>query len=180
MIFKETDLQGVFIIEPKVFLDDRGYFFESFRQNLSSENLNFTPIQDNESYNKFKNTLRGFHLQKNPMAQAKLVRCVSGKILDIALDVRKNSDTFGKYFAIELSSENKKQLFIPKGFAHAYLTLEDNCIVEYKVDNYYSKEHDVSIKWNDKDISFPWDITDPILSDKDKEAISFQEFLSHI
>ncbi|GGM31859.1 dTDP-4-dehydrorhamnose 3,5-epimerase [Paraliobacillus quinghaiensis] len=168
----ETSLEGVLIIEPKVFGDHRGWFMETYSDVKFSESgieLNF--VQDNHSFSAAKGTLRGLHYQLNPKAQTKLVRCTQGAIFDVAVDIRKNSPSFGEWFGIELSVENKKQLLVPKGFAHAFITLTDNVEVQYKVDEIYSSENDRSILWNDPEISIKWpkDII-PILSEKDENA----------
>jgi dTDP-4-dehydrorhamnose 3,5-epimerase len=168
----ETYLEGVLVIEPKVFGDHRGWFMETYSDVKFSEaeiELNF--VQDNHSFSAVKGTLRGLHYQLNPKAQSKLVRCTQGSIFDVAVDIRKNSPTFGKWFGIELSSENKKQLLVPRGFAHAFITLSDNVEVQYKVDELYSPENDRGIIWNDPDISIEWPIDiNPILSEKDQKA----------
>ena len=172
MRFIRTKLEEVVIIEPKVFGDDRGYFMETFRQNLFEENvakINF--VQDNESKSK-KGVLRGLHYQLPPFAQSKLVRVIKGKILDVAVDIRKTSPTFKKYVAVELSDENKRQLFIPQGFAHGFLVLSDEAIVVYKVDNYYSPKHDRSIRFDDPEINIDWQFPKDkiIVSEKDRNA----------
>ena len=167
----ETDLPGVLIIEPRVFEDERGWFMESYSYRVFKElGIDAVFVQDNHSYSKRKGTLRGIHFQNNPVAQAKLVRCTRGKILDVAVDLRKGSPTYKKWIMVELSEENKRMLFIPKGFGHAFLTLTDDVEVQYKVDQYYSKEHDRSIRWNDPDIGIDWPIEEPILSEKDRNA----------
>lgn len=168
----ETNLEGVLVIEPKVFGDHRGWFMETYSDAKFSEvgiDLNF--VQDNQSFSSAKGTLRGLHYQLNPKAQTKLVRCTQGSIFDVAVDIRKGSHTFGKWFGIELSAENKKQLLVPKGFAHAFMTLTDHVEVQYKVDEPYSPENDRGIIWNDPEIGIDWpfDIT-PILSEKDQKA----------
>ena len=167
-----TKIDGVMVVEPTVFGDHRGWFTETYSQNKFSEagiDLNF--VQDNHSYSAAKGTLRGLHYQLNPKAQSKLVRCTKGSIFDVAVDIRIGSPTYGQWFGIELSSENKKQLLIPKGFAHAFMTLTDDVEVQYKVDELYSPENDRGIIWNDPSIKIQWpiDIT-PILSEKDKKA----------
>lgn len=167
----ETDLPGVLIIEPRVFEDERGWFMESYSYRVFKElGIDVVFVQDNHSYSKRKGTFRGIHFQNNPMAQAKLIRCTRGKILDVAVDLRKGSPTYKKWIMVELSEENKRMLFIPKGFGHAFLTLTDDVEVQYKVDQYYSKEHDRSIRWNDPDIGIDWPIKDPIISEKDRNA----------
>jgi dTDP-4-dehydrorhamnose 3,5-epimerase len=169
MKFIKTEIPEVIIIEPKVWKDDRGYFYESYRQDLFEKEIgkiNF--IQENESKS-VHGSLRGFHYQLPPFAQSKLVSVISGKVLDIAVDMRKSSSTFGKYISAELSSENKKQLFIPQGFAHGFLTLSEEAIFQYKVDNYYSKESEAGIIFNDEYLNIEWQV-DPdklILSEKD-------------
>ncbi len=172
MKFIKTDIPEVVIIEPKVFGDDRGYFMETFRQDLFEKNIrkiNF--IQDNESKSK-RGVFRGLHYQLPPFAQSKLVRVIKGKVLDVAVDIRKNSPTFGKYVAVELSEENKRQLFIPRGFAHGFLVLSDEAIFTYKVDNYYAPEYDRNIRFDDPDININWNFPkeEIIASDKDKNA----------
>ena len=172
MNFIKTDIPEVIIIEPKVFGDDRGYFVETFRADKLEEFLGFQVnfCQDNESKSK-KGVLRGLHYQLPPFAQSKLVRVIKGRVLDIAVDIRKGSPTFGEYVAVELSGDNKKQLFIPKGFAHGFLVLEDDTIFSYKVDNYYAPEFDRGIAYNDSDIGINWQLSadELILSDKDKK-----------
>jgi len=172
MKFIETKIPEVIIIEPKVFGDDRGYFMETFRQDLFENNIrkiNF--IQDNESKSK-RGVLRGLHYQLPPFAQSKLVRVIKGKVLDVAVDIRKNSPTFKQYVAVELSEDNKRQLFIPRGFAHGFLVLSDEAIFSYKVDNYYSPEHDRSIRFDDLEIGINWNFSkeELIISEKDKNA----------
>ncbi|MCA1041609.1 dTDP-4-dehydrorhamnose 3,5-epimerase [Bacillus infantis] len=168
----KTDLEGVKVIEPTVFGDYRGWFMETYNKAKFLEiglDLNF--VQDNHSFSAAKGTLRGLHYQLNPKAQTKLIRCTKGAIFDVAVDIRKNSPSFSKWFGIELSDENKKQLLVPKGFAHAFITLTDNVEVQYKVDELYSPENDRGIIWNDPEIGIEWpiDIT-PILSEKDQKA----------
>lgn len=167
----ETELPEVLIIEPRVFEDERGWFMESYSYRFFKElGIGVVFVQDNHSCSKKKGTLRGIHFQKDTMAQSKLVRCTKGKILDVAVDLRKGSPTYKKWMMVELSEENKKMLFIPRGFGHAFLTLEDDTEVQYKVDQYYSKEHDRSIRWDDPDIGIDWPIKDPILSAKDRTS----------
>jgi len=166
-----TKIPDVKIIEPDVFGDDRGWFFESYSKNkLKDLGIDINFVQDNHSYSSKKGTLRGLHFQNNPMAQTKLIRCTRGSVLDIAVDLRKDSQTYKNWVAVELSAENKKQIFIPKGFGHGFLTLTDDVEFQYKVDQYYSKEHDRSIKFNDPEIGVDWKIKDPIISEKDKNA----------
>ncbi|MBA6156304.1 dTDP-4-dehydrorhamnose 3,5-epimerase [Tenacibaculum sp. S7007] len=177
MVFTKTDIPEVVIIEPKIFDDGRGYFFESFNQKEFEENIGeITFIQDNESKSS-KGVLRGLHFQKPPFSQAKLVRCIQGKVLDVVVDVRKNSPTYGKYIAVELSEENKKQLFVPRGFAHGFIVLSDTAVFSYKVDNIYAPECDSGIKWNDEILNIDWKIAidEIILSEKDQQLQSFKE-----
>ncbi len=175
---QETAIPGVIIIEPEVYKDDRGWFFESW-SSLRYENfgINCNFVQDNHSCSKGKHTLRGLHLQLFPRSQAKLVRCSKGSILDIAVDLRPNSSTFKKWVQAELSENNFRQLFIPKGFAHGFLTLAANCEVQYKTDEYYSPQHDRSLAWNDPEIGIKWGNITPILSDKDKNAPTLEKLL---
>lgn len=170
----DTEIAEVKIIEPDVFGDHRGYFFETWSEAKYVE-LGFVPKQDNESFTAKKGTLRGLHFQQSPMAQAKIVRVVNGAVLDVAVDLRKGSPTYKKWVAVELSAENKRQFFIPQGFAHGFLTLTDNVVFCYKVDNLYSKECDRSIRFDDPEIAVQWGITDPILSEKDLSAPTLSE-----
>ena len=177
MTVKETKLKGCFILEPKVFEDSRGYFFESFNQNkfnkLIGQNINF--IQDNESYSS-KGVLRGLHYQRGEFAQAKLVRVVKGTVLDIAVDIRKNSPTFGEYVTLELSEDNKQQLFISRGFAHGFIVLSDAAVFSYKCDNFYNKESEAGIIFNDKALNIDWGISEDalVISEKDKLLPTFE------
>ena len=176
----ETYLRGCFIVEPKVFTDGRGNFFESFNQKVFEEKIglkvNF--VQDNQSISQ-RGVLRGLHLQKGIHAQAKLVRVIKGKVLDVVVDLRKNSPTFGKHFSIELSGENNKQLFVPRGFLHGFITLEDHTIFSYKCDNYYKPEAEDGVIYNDKDLNIDWMLKqeDIFLSKKDSELNTFKEYL---
>jgi dTDP-4-dehydrorhamnose 3,5-epimerase len=166
----ETKLKGCFILEPRIFEDSRGYFFESFNQNIFNKlvgvDVNF--IQDNESFSK-KGTLRGLHFQKGKYAQAKLVRVIKGCVLDIAVDIRKDSVTFGDYVAVELSEDNKRQLYIPRGFAHGFIVLSDTAIFSYKCDNFYNKESEGGIIYNDESLKIDWKLNKEklIISEKD-------------
>lgn len=170
MIF-DTEILEVKIIEPRVFGDDRGFFYETFNvKKLKDEGIEFNPVQENCAFSLKKGTIRGLHFQKRPMAQAKIVRCTAGRVMDYAIDLRKDSPTYLKHIAVELSSENKRQLFIPRGFAHGVISLEDNSMIEYFADNLYSPENDRSIRYDDPQIAIPWPIKDVILSDKDKNA----------
>jgi dTDP-4-dehydrorhamnose 3,5-epimerase len=175
MTIKTTDLEDVLLISPKVFHDERGYFMETFNQKNFERFSDLNFVQDNESLSQ-KNVLRGLHFQKPPFAQAKLVRVIQGSIYDVAVDLRKDSENFGKYYGHILSAENKLQLFIPIGFAHGFLSLENNTIVNYKCSNFYNKEAEDSILWNDKNLNIPWGIKDPILAEKDKLAQKFSKF----
>ena len=170
MEFIKTEIDGVWIIEPKVFNDDRGYFFESFKQAEFDKNVGYHVdfIQDNESKSSY-GVLRGLRYQEGDTAQAKLVRVIKGKVVDVAVDLRKSSPTFGKYVMVELSDENKRQFFVPRGFAHGFLVLSDEAIFTYKVDNVYSPQTEASLRWNDETVGVKWpiDAKDVILSDKD-------------
>ena len=172
----ETTLQRVYVIEPLVIEDARGWFAETYNK-IKTPQISCDFVQDNHSYSAYKGTLRGIHFQMPPMEQAKLVRCVKGAIMDFAVDLRPQSLTFKKWFNIKLSAENKKQLFIPRGFGHAFITLEDDAEVLYKADNYYSPEHDRTVLWSDPDIGIDWGHPSPILSEKDKNAPNLKSFL---
>lgn len=167
----KTDLSDVYIIEPQVFGDNRGWFMETWSaQKIGKAGLNYNFVQDNHSFSAQKGTLRGLHFQKGEAAQAKLVRCGKGAVLDVAVDLRRGSPTYKQWVAVELSAENKRQLLIPRGFAHAFLTLTDDVEFLYKADNNYSLEADRNIVWNDEEINVAWGIENPILSDKDAKA----------
>lgn len=167
----KTALNDVYIIEPQVFGDHRGWFMESYSKiKLAAAGIDIDFVQDNQSFSAHKGTLRGLHFQLNPKAQAKIVRCTKGTILDVAVDIRKGSPMYKKWVAVELSAENKKQLFIPKGFAHGFLTLTDDVEVQYKADEYYAPECDGNILFDDPEIGVVWGDGDFILSDKDKKA----------
>ena len=168
----KTKLEGVVIIEPQVFFDDRGYFFESFSQQRFNEQVApITFVQDNESKSSY-GVLRGLHFQKPPFAQSKLVRVVKGKVLDVAVDLRKGSPTFGQYESVVLSEENKRQFFIPQGFAHGFAVLSEEAIFQYKCDNYYAPQSEGSVRWNDPTIAIDWQLPekDIILAAKDEKA----------
>ena len=174
----KTFIKDLLIIDSQLFKDDRGFFYESYNKNNFDKVTNVVFVQDNVSKS-HKGVIRGLHFQKPPHAQTKLVRCISGEILDVALDLRKNSKTYGKFFSTELSSENNKQLFIPKGFAHGFQVLSEIAIVNYKVDEYYNPALDSGIIWNDKDLSIDWNLDlKPNLSVKDLKHISFKELKS--
>lgn len=165
----QTKLDGVYIVEPQVFGDERGWFMESYsKRKLPQINCDF--IQDNHSYSAKKGVLRGIHFQNGEHAQAKLVRVARGAVLDVAVDLRKGSPTYKQWVAVELSAENKRQLFIPRGFGHGFVTLTDDVEFLYKADNYYDHESDRSIRYDDPEIGVDWGINDPLLSDKDKNA----------
>lgn len=170
-----TDFEGLFIVQPKCFEDARGYFFESYNENefkKSGLNLNF--VQDNQSLSQ-KGVLRGMHFQNPPHAQGKLVRVIKGAVLDVVIDIRKKSTTFGKSFAIELNEQNKTMLYIPEGFAHGFLTLEDNTIFFYKCTNFYNKASEDCILWNDPALNINWGISNPLVSEKDSLAKPLSE-----
>lgn len=178
MEYTETAIQGVWIIQPKVFHDARGYFFEAWKQEDFDAHIghHVSFIQDNESKSSY-GVLRGLHYQKGDFSQAKLVRVIKGKVLDVAVDIRKSSPTFGKHVMVELSEDNKRQLFIPRGFAHGFLVLSDEAIFTYKVDNVYAPAQEASIRWNDEDINIQWPI-DPakvVTSEKDLRGASLKD-----
>lgn len=178
----ETPIADLLIIEPKVWKDNRGYFYESFNaKTLSEAGINVNFVQDNQSFSQ-KGTLRGLHAQKAPFAQGKLVRVIQGKVLDVAVDIRKDSATYGQHFTIELSGENHRQLWVPPGFLHGFLTLEDQTIFTYKVSNYYDKESEIGVIWNDADLNINWSkdiaLEELLLSDKDLVLPAFKDFSS--
>lgn len=180
MKFIKTNISDVFIIEPIVYGDDRGFFLESYNLKKFEENIHSIKfVQDNESKSS-KGVLRGLHFQKPPFAQAKLVRCIEGRVIDVAVDIRKGSPTYGKHVSIELSGKNKKQLFIPRGFAHGFVVLSESATFAYKVDNVYSPIHESGIRWSDKELNIKWDMKniDAIVSKKDAELPFFSEFES--
>ena len=177
MKFIKTEIPDVYIIEPSVFGDNRGYFLESF--NLEKFEENVYPIkfvQDNESKSS-KGVLRGLHFQKPPFDQAKLVRCIEGRVMDVAVDIRKGSSTYGKHVAIELTGENKRQLFVPRGFAHGFSVLSDTAVFAYKVDNKYAPESDSGIRYDDKELNIVWGLNKEViqLSEKDKNLSFFKD-----
>ena len=178
MEFITTPIPDLLIIQPKIFEDDRGYFYESYSK-IAFENYGIFAdfVQDNQSLSG-KGVLRGLHFQNPPFAQGKLVRAIKGAILDVAVDLRKTSETYGKYFDIELNEKNKKMLWIPPGFAHGFLTLSNETIFSYKCSNVYNKDSEKSIIWNDPTIGINWGLTDPILSEKDKKSNTFKDFQS--
>jgi dTDP-4-dehydrorhamnose 3,5-epimerase len=178
----QTPIADLLVIEPKVWKDNRGYFYESYNARILAEaGVDVTFVQDNQSFSQ-KGTLRGMHAQKAPFAQGKLVRVIQGRVLDVAVDIRKSSATYGQHFSIELSGENHKQLWVPPGFLHGFLTLEDNTIFTYKVSNYYDKDSEVGVMWNDADLNINWSeeiaLEDLLLSDKDQVLSSFKDLTS--
>ena len=178
MKISKTYIKDLLVIEPQLFKDDRGFFYESYNKNNLDKIINVVFVQDNESKS-YKGVVRGLHFQRPPFEQTKLVSCVSGKIFDVAVDLRTNSKTYGKSFSIELSSENNKQLFVPKGFAHGFQVISDEAIVNYKVDEYYNPDSDCGIIWNNQNLLIDWNYDiKPILSDKDSKLISFKELKS--
>ena len=177
MEYKETAVKGVYILEPRVFNDARGYFFEAWKKDEFTEhvgNVNF--VQDNESKSGY-GVLRGLHYQKGSCSQAKLVRVIKGKVLDVAVDIRKSSPTFGKHVMVELSEDNKRQFFIPRGFAHGFLVMSEEAIFTYKVDNTYAPQSEASIRFDDPDLNIQWPIDekDIVTSDKDLKGCSFKD-----
>jgi len=165
----ETGFEGLYIVQPKVYSDSRGYFFESFKlETFLMAGIPFNPVQDNESKS-VKGVIRGLHYQLNPFAQAKLIRVVVGKIYDVAVDLRKSSKTFGKWYGVDLDSENKTQFFIPKGFAHGFSVLSETAVIQYKCDNLYNTQFERGISLNDPDLKIDWNLKNiiPIISDKD-------------
>lgn len=179
MKITKTPIEGLLIIEPTVFGDERGYFYESFNKEkfkeLTGEELDF--VQDNQSLSG-KDIVRGLHFQNPPYGQGKLVRVLQGAVIDVVVDIRKQSPTYGKHFAIKLTEENKKIFWIPKGFAHGFSSLKDNTIFLYKCTDYYNKESEDSIYWNDADLNINWEVENPIISEKDQEKKRFKDFKS--
>jgi dTDP-4-dehydrorhamnose 3,5-epimerase len=173
----KTEIEGLTIIEPRIFKDARGYFFESFSQREFEEKVcRTTFVQDNESYSRY-GVVRGLHFQQEPFSQAKLVRVVKGAVLDVAVDIRKDSPTYGKHATIELTEENHRMLFIPRGFAHGFAVLSDEVVFQYKCDNYYAPQSERGIAWNDPDLNIDWRIPADqiILSDKDTKYPWFKD-----
>ena len=180
MAVTETKLKGVFLVEPQVFGDARGWFMETWsKAKFEAAGLNLDFVQDNQSFSATKGTLRGLHYQLDPMSQAKLVRCTRGSLLDVAVDIRKNSPQYAQWVSVILSAENKKQLLIPRGFAHGFLTLTDDVEIQYKADNYYSPQLEGNIRWDDPQIKIDWPFEPVILSDKDKNAPTLAERVEH-
>jgi len=178
MKIKETPLKDCYIIEPTIFEDERGYFFEKFNEKKFEEitGMNGHFVQDNISKSSY-GVLRGLHLQKGEHSQAKLVSCLEGRVLDVAVDLRKDSSTFGKWFSLELTAENKLQLYIPRGFGHGFSVLSETAVFSYKCDNFYNKESEGSVLWNDEDLGIDWQLPaeDVILSEKDKLSPTFED-----
>lgn len=178
MVAEKTFIEGLLVIKPKVFEDDRGYFFESFNEKLLEQaGLKAKFVQDNQSLSQ-KNVLRGLHFQAPPFAQGKLVRVIKGAALDVVVDIRKKSPTYSKSYAIELNEQNKTMLWVPEGFAHGFCTLQNDTIFYYKCTNYYDKASEGSIIWNDSDLNINWNISDPVLSEKDRSGVAFKNFSS--
>lgn len=178
MEFIKTEFEGLWVIKPKVFGDERGYFFESYNETEFKKylpQLNF--VQDNQSLSN-KGVLRGLHFQVSPFAQGKLIRVINGSVRDIALDIRPESKTFGRHFNYVLTAADKTMLYIPPGFAHGFLTLEDNTIFSYKCTGFYNKDAEKSILWNDPELEINWDIEHPVLSEKDKFGVSFKSYFA--
>ena len=176
MNITKTDIEGLIIIEPQIFKDSRGAFFESWNaKKFKQLGINEDFVQDNQSVSS-KGVLRGLHFQNPPYAQAKLVRVIKGSVLDVAVDLRKNSPTYGKHVSVILSEQNNKSFFIPKGFAHGFLSLEDNTVFNYKCSDYYNKESEGSLLWNDEDLKIDWQIDNPLVSEKDLQADIFKNF----
>ena len=176
MNITKTDIEGLIIIEPQIFKDSRGFFFESWNaKKFKQLGINEDFVQDNQSVSS-KGVLRGLHFQNPPYAQAKLVRVIEGSVLDVAVDLRKNSPTYGMHVSVILSEQNNKSFFIPKGFAHGFLSLEDNTVFNYKCSDYYNKESEGSLLWNDEDLKIDWQIDNPLISEKDLQADFFKNF----
>ncbi len=178
MQVSKTPIEGLLVIQPKVFTDARGYFYEPYNKKVFTENgIPDDFVQDNQSFSQ-KDVVRGLHFQNPPHAQAKLLRVIQGSIWDVAVDIRKSSPTYGQYFGIELSAENKTIFYVPKGFAHGFLTLEDNTILFYKCSDYYNKASEESLLWSDPEVAIPWQVTSPILSEKDLNGKLLKDFKS--
>jgi len=179
MIFSKTDIEGLVVIDTKKYTDERGYFFESYQHQKFSEFIGkeIKFVQENESMSSLY-VIRGLHFQKPPFAQGKLVRVSFGKVIDVVVDIRTNSSTYGKTFSIELSQENGKQLWIPEGFAHGFVSLEANSLLNYKCTNYYNQPSEDAIVWNSSTLDINWGVENPIISDKDQIAEDFSNFVS--
>ena len=176
MKITETKLKGVYIIEPQVHGDARGWFVETYNKKKTPQ-IECEFVQDNQSFSAQKGTLRGIHFQRAPMAQAKLVRCTRGSFMDYVVDLRTDSETYKQWISVELTEENKTQIFVPRGCGHALITLSDNTEVTYKTDNYYSPEHDSAILWSDPEIGIDWGTDDPVVSERDGAAPLLNEYL---
>ena len=180
-MFETTDIPGLILVTPKKFDDDRGYFSEVYNlKHYSKGNIDHTFVQDNQSISLKKSTIRGLHFQPPPSAQDKLVRVGQGSVMDVAVDIRKSSKYFGKYFKVKLSAENRKQLFIPKGFMHGFVSLEDNTELLYKCSDFYAPEHECTVRFDDPDLNIDWGHHDSVLniSYKDLRGVSFKNFSS--
>jgi dTDP-4-dehydrorhamnose 3,5-epimerase len=179
MKFKELNIKGVYEIIMKPMKDERGFFMRTYDENIFYENgIMNNWVQENHSHNTQKNTLRGLHFYLPPKTESKLIRCIKGKILDVFVDLRIDSETFGKWDSVILTEEDNKYLLIPEGFAHGFLTLEDNTDILYKHNNYYDKEYDSGIIWNDETLNVNWGCNNPVLSEKDKKLMTFKEFIN--
>lgn len=182
MEFVKTDIAGAFIVKPRVFEDSRGYFFESFSErDFAAAGIDIHFVQENESKSR-RGVVRGLHFQKAPFAQAKLVSCAKGKVVDVCVDIRPDSPSFGKHICVELTPENHLSLFIPKGCAHGFAVLSDEAVLRYKCDEFYHPESEGSIAWNDPDLAVAWPVaaSEAIISEKDARAASFKEYLKTI
>ena len=179
MEINKTEIEGLLIFTPRKFEDNRGYFFESFNQSIFEEATDgaYSFVQDNQSFSK-KGVLRGLHFQNPPFAQGKLVRVIQGAVLDVAVDIRKDSKTYGKYVSVELTKENNKQFWIPPGFAHGFITLEENTIFSYKCTNYYAPKSEGNLLWNDPELDINWEIIPTLVSEKDEIGVEFTNFVS--
>ena len=181
MNFIPTGLDGVFIVEPKVFGDGRGFFMESWsKRDFEEAGFFYDFVQDNHSLSTVKGTLRGIHFQRGEYAQAKLVRCVRGAVLDVAVDLRRSSPAFGRWVAVELSAENRRQLLIPRGFGHGFVTLTDETEFLYKADNFYAPAYEGGIRWNDAELGIDWGVENPILSPRDAALPLWKEVRSSL
>lgn len=178
MEYTKTEIEGLLILKPKIFHDERGGFFESYNQTVFEKiGIPDTFVQDNQSFSK-KGVIRGLHFQKPPFAQAKLVRVIRGAVLDVAVDLRKNSPTYGQHHAVLLSGENNLQFFIPVGFAHGFVALEDDTIFTYKCSNFYNKDSEGSIRYDDPTLAIDWQVENPIVNEKDLQGESFNDFIT--
>ncbi|MDR1758834.1 MAG: dTDP-4-dehydrorhamnose 3,5-epimerase [Bacteroidales bacterium] len=174
-----TPIEGLFVLEPRVFPDERGYFFESYNlKTLEQLGIHDTFVQDNQSLS-HEGVLRGLHFQNSPYQQAKLVRVIRGAVWDVAVDLRRNSPTLGQYYAVKLTGDNHLQFFLPQGFAHGFVTLEDHTIFAYKCSQFYHKESEITIRYDDSTLQIPWQTPIRVVNDKDRNAMSFQEYLQN-